>query len=343
VALDLWSWLEVPVGYGEDTGGGSGVSAPGARVGHQIVFDPLREEFVLFGGWDGVSSYYSDTWVYRAGVWRQLSPTTTPTARYGHAMCWDPVTGQVLMFGGRAGGALRNDLMAWDGDDWSTLISNGAGGAPAARLNAMMAVVHHDEELVLFGGWNNISTYYADTYTVDLSTTPAWTSKSPATSPGSRHSAGCAYDYRTGLLYVLNGTDSGGAVSDLYSWDGTTWADVTPGAHLSGDWSDVTMRWVYDQRRVVVIGSDMSGSTDEVEAYYLKVTPSTWIYSWVAISTGETPWRSNGSYPDRPQTSALRWDYDPQTERIMAFGPKAYDDTKLDETWELKVYGLDDA
>ena len=48
---------------------------PTARAGHSMVYDPEREQIILFGGWDGLDSL-GDMWVYDPadGIWTDLSP-----------------------------------------------------------------------------------------------------------------------------------------------------------------------------------------------------------------------------------------------------------------------------
>ena len=119
-----YRWYEVPVGYGEDAGNGVGVSGPGSRRRAACVWDPVRRESVLFGGFTGASTYLQDTWVYRAGIWRDVTPGSgNPPAREDHTLVWDPVNERVLLWGGYDSGGARADMWAWDGACFARAVS----------------------------------------------------------------------------------------------------------------------------------------------------------------------------------------------------------------------------
>jgi len=80
LATNAWTNLQ-PVG-----------SAPAAREGHSLVYDPETKKMILFGGYDG-SRQYNDTWAYdpAANTWASLRPAArAPAARDSQAMAYDP-------------------------------------------------------------------------------------------------------------------------------------------------------------------------------------------------------------------------------------------------------------
>jgi N-acetylneuraminic acid mutarotase len=66
--LDDNSWAKIAV-----TG-----DQPTARAGHCLVYDSAGKELVLFGGSNGVNTYYNDLWVLRRG--KAAAPTTTSSS-----------------------------------------------------------------------------------------------------------------------------------------------------------------------------------------------------------------------------------------------------------------------
>jgi len=76
---------------------------PSVRQGHRAIYDPVRDEMVVFGGYDETMLFggydsdgmLNDVWsLSLAGTptWTQLAPTgTPPSARYLYGMIYDPL------------------------------------------------------------------------------------------------------------------------------------------------------------------------------------------------------------------------------------------------------------
>ena len=82
-------------------------TAPAARVGASMVFDPALARIVLFGGAstnpDATSAspaVFDDTWSFDGTTWQQLHPTTVPSGRFLAQMTYDSATQQIVLFGG---------------------------------------------------------------------------------------------------------------------------------------------------------------------------------------------------------------------------------------------------
>jgi N-acetylneuraminic acid mutarotase len=75
-----------------------------------MVWDPLRERMIVFGGQDDTGALLGDTWAYDpvGNSWTNLHPANPPSARWGQAMVYDSVTQLVIMAGG---GNAAGDLM----------------------------------------------------------------------------------------------------------------------------------------------------------------------------------------------------------------------------------------
>jgi hypothetical protein len=104
------------------------VSTGMSRQGPSVAFDPVREVWVVFGGFDGNVSF-DDTWTGRAGgAWTRQARSASPLARSGWPgrtnMVWDPALQRVVLFGGAYRGLTTIDLgdtWSWDGSSWTRL------------------------------------------------------------------------------------------------------------------------------------------------------------------------------------------------------------------------------
>lgn len=99
------------------------------RGSGERAFDPVRREFVLFGGltggvFTGVTPWpvTQETWVRSGTSWTQKAPQVSPQARAGASLGWDPISERLILFSGSgANGTSLGDTWAWDGTNWSPL------------------------------------------------------------------------------------------------------------------------------------------------------------------------------------------------------------------------------
>ncbi len=134
-----------------------GGTPPPGRYAHNLVYDPVRDRVVLFGGYNGFN-YFNDAWALNLSgppVWTNLSPAgTLPSRRIGPESIYDPLRDRLIVFGGYDGG-FHNDVhaLALASPAW-TLLSP-TGPAPLAR--DFTSGVYHPmlDRLVIFGGNTN--------------------------------------------------------------------------------------------------------------------------------------------------------------------------------------------
>jgi hypothetical protein len=198
---------------------------PSARAPNGMATDTATGRVVLFGG-IGIRPVMADTWLWEGTNWTHVKPATKPTARNRAALATDPTTGHVMLFGGfGADGNVLNDTWTWDGTTWTRRTP--ATSPPARDLAAMAAdPVHH--RVVLFGGFGATGNALGDTWTWDGTT---WTHQSPVTRPPARFAASLATDTRAAesAVVLFGGFNfATGNFNDTWTWDGATWARVTP-------------------------------------------------------------------------------------------------------------------
>jgi hypothetical protein len=102
----VWSWDN----YDTPTQRASGswvqkTSGPSARWSPLMVYDEVKEETILFGGWN-ISTFFNDTWKWDGTTWQELFPSSSPGARVGCAGAFAKFSNSIVMFGG------------WDGSNW---------------------------------------------------------------------------------------------------------------------------------------------------------------------------------------------------------------------------------
>lgn len=86
---EMWRWDSELPGT-ERIAGLSPRPAPRARAA--MALHGLTGTLVLFGGEDG-NNERADTWLWRNGAWRVVTPASSPSPRSDHAMAFDPASG----------------------------------------------------------------------------------------------------------------------------------------------------------------------------------------------------------------------------------------------------------
>lgn len=144
-------------------------TSPPARTSASMVYDPIRQQVVLFGG-DGGTAFVNgewvtvklnDTWVWQGNNWEQKFPSTRPTGRQDASMAFDPARGQTVLFGGYGVSGVmcgmdcgsswswEGGTWLWDGSNWT---KKAVPNSPGPRYGSHMAYLGSAQEIVLFGG-----------------------------------------------------------------------------------------------------------------------------------------------------------------------------------------------
>ncbi len=108
---------------------------PGERRQHAMVYDPVHDRVVLFGG-RTKTGVLGDTWLWNGSAWSQPATPVAPTPRAFAAMAFDHARGRVILFGGSDDIKTLDDTWEWDGAAWSRVTTV---NAPSTRLGAAFA------------------------------------------------------------------------------------------------------------------------------------------------------------------------------------------------------------
>lgn len=263
-----------------------GGAAPSPRYGHRMVYDPQRNEMILFGGWTG-TAYVGDTWRWTsAGGWTPLAPSVSPSGRYFPALTCDERTGEMLLFGGYDGTVHVNDTWRWNGTTWAMLHAGGAS-APSARREPGLAI-HLDRDVaLLFGGLTGFTPNtvgFADTWEWNGVT---WTQRAGA-GPSARGHSPMVFDSLRRRVVLRGGNVQGNAYDDTWEWDGA-WTQRTPAASPPMQTAHALV-WDSGRQRTLAVGggSSLLQDTNEVWAYQTSA-PAAWVASGTGCGPGYVP------------------------------------------------------
>lgn len=177
-------------------------SPPTTRMLTPLVYDPVRDRVLLFGGWSGTQPL-SDTWALSlAGTpqWTQLG-SSNPPARFGHLAFYDPTGDRLVVLTGSNGSDLADvwALALGSGNAWSPITP--AGVAPVGRYYSAGAFIPEQSRFVFYGGQH--SGALGDLWFLDLAPTPSWTNVANAgVQPPSLYLHSAVYDpHRSRVLF----------------------------------------------------------------------------------------------------------------------------------------------
>jgi N-acetylneuraminic acid mutarotase len=247
-------------------------SSPPARDYCQMVYDPVGNKILLFGG-AGDSGDLNDLWAFDVTTdsWTKLKPSgTPPPAREGHAMVYEPNKKQVLVFGGLSSddGALLNDLWSYDPAAKSWAKIDPSGLPPSERGSATMAYVPATQRVLLFGGFSlgdDTETQLGDLWAFDP-VGDSWEEVKPASvTPSARLGQAMVSAPALGGLFLFAGRSADADLDDswMFDWLGDTWTQLqlTQGSPQARD----GQMMVYDSSAGAIVlfgGFDSSASLD---------------------------------------------------------------------------------
>ncbi|HEY3216898.1 MAG TPA: kelch repeat-containing protein, partial [Candidatus Eisenbacteria bacterium] len=94
----------------------SAVVTPFTRDSHTMVYDPVRDRLLIFGGISGTGDFTNDVWALSLGGTPTLTQVTTsgtpPPARQETAAIYDPGRDRLVIFSGHGSSGELNDVWA---------------------------------------------------------------------------------------------------------------------------------------------------------------------------------------------------------------------------------------
>jgi hypothetical protein len=230
------------------------LEGPASRHSHTAVFDPSSGEMIIFGGQQTITNTdLSDVWLGNTSTnqndsFQQLFPLgSPPPGRYGHVAAYDSSSNRMMIFGGAEGtpSPCANDV-------WVLFDANGhngssswiqeatSGNTPAARVYSAGVYDPSTNTLIVFGGNDCSSGYFADVWVLananGLTGTPVWSQlQISGNAPTARESASAIYDSTNNTLTIYGGDAGGTPFGDVWVLSGAngkgaapSWTQLTP-------------------------------------------------------------------------------------------------------------------
>ncbi|UCE10920.1 MAG: hypothetical protein JSW61_03040, partial [Candidatus Thorarchaeota archaeon] len=206
LVISIWSPLSTSCVQAEMTNTFvvSQTQVPSARFLPGMVYDPVNERVMLFGGGLG-DTEFDDTWIldYESRTWTELTISTSPTPRSGHVMVFDSSNGVIILFGGHNGTSPAKDTWVFNCTS-ETWIEVTPEISPPERMSHAMVYDSLSGKVVLFSGYGINGPEVDDTWTYDYPTN-TWEEMNPAVSPQARYGAAHVYDEANGTTIIFGG------------------------------------------------------------------------------------------------------------------------------------------
>lgn len=187
------------------------------RLGHGMVFDPVRQRVVMFGGaelcncgggWQ-ISNLFAETWEW-VGAWIQRNPLTAPAPRFNFGLTWDTARNRAVLFGGTDSTLLMGDTWEWDGTNWTQRFP---ASSPTPRRGAALCYDPVAGLTFLFGG-RDASGPLSDMWAWDGT---KWTQLTLSSRPAARFDHAMVFDPVRDQI-VLFGGSNGGYLRDTWTY-----------------------------------------------------------------------------------------------------------------------------
>jgi len=243
-----------------------------------------------------------------------------PFPRYNMAMAYDSNRKVTVLFGGQTitqqeGFKILSDTWEYDGSNWVKISVDG----PGQRYGATMTYDQNRGVSILFGGYDGVN-FLSDTWEWNGN---SWTKKNGNTPPA-RISAAMAYDSKRGVTLL-----TGGAVivnnrsinfNDLWTWDGSTWQNITPPGKRPTAVSSMT--YDPDRDRMIVFGKQDNTTPDDLFPFSYNR-----IWEW----DGQA-WSHSNAIGPVGSRGKFQLVYDSQLKRTVFFGSDRH--RLQSDTWE---------
>ncbi|MCI4319725.1 MAG: kelch repeat-containing protein [Thermoplasmata archaeon] len=247
-----------------------------------------------------------------------------PSAREiqgGTTMAFDTADAYVVLFGGSNVSGALGDTWTFAGSVWTHLHPK---SAPSARYGDAMAYDNATKSVLLFGGYDGVSTSFSDTWSFAKG---QWTKLTPVTSPPKLVYANAAYDANDSYLLLFGGV-VGPAFTvtsqATFTYAGGNWHKLAPATSPPGRYGGAM---AYDAVDGWVV---LFGGFNDTRASSLG---DTWNFS-AGHWTNRTS--SLAIAPKARNLGAMA--YDATDRALLLFGGRTNTNAPLGDTWSF-VHG----
>jgi len=254
-------------------------ASPSARYGAAMVYDPVLQKVIFFGGgYQDTGGYelFNDMWLYdpTSNLWTEIIPTVKPSARSGHSMVYDSINHKTILFGGWVEDVgMMNDTWIYDSqtNQWTEVFPT---NKPSNRQSHSIYYDSSAHRVILFGGYREVGGHLDDTWEYNYSDN-SWTELNPSSNPSGRYGSKIIYD-PINQRAILFGGRATSIMDDtwIYYYGNNTWAELnTTGSPDTRYWHGM----VYDSNnhKVIIFGGRHTGAPGEALEDTWILDPST--------------------------------------------------------------------
>lgn len=302
---------------------------PTRRIGPRMIYDPVDQEFLLYGGahWQNGYNFYGDLWSYKpeTNTWTRIETTNDPPPRFNHMLTYIPTTHQLFLYGGWSTNDKTDDTWIYD-IETSTWTQLHPTTHPSRRSDASITYDPQSDTIVLYSGYLQDDSHTQDTWTYSF-TEENWIQQNPTNPPLGQYGHYMITTQNNQLLmYPGHWTITAGGIMTSHGFGGNIWEyDTTsetwtehqtapnpPGRY----WGQVT----YDSTENRII---LNGGHGEIDY------DDTWLYN---IDT--QTWTQANTQVKPPPRGCAAIAYDPENHITVLFG--GFDQGQsLSDTWIL--------
>jgi hypothetical protein len=303
-----------------------------------MMYDPVRDRLLLFGGSDGSSQTLNDIWELPLGVqpltWNQGFPSgPQPAPRVYAGAIFDSTNDRVVIFGGALAVSdsgppsnFVNDVWALPlnaAPDWTELVPSGT--PPSARAGPNMIYDASRGRVVVYGGYDGSA--LGDAWSLSLSGSPQWTELTTGGGPPPpRAVAATTYDPPNDRIVIYGGISGTGETTLTDVWSlalgSLTWTALAPSGGPPSARNFPTCGYDLQDRKMIVYAGRGSGDGTIGDV------------AWALSLDGSPQWTELAAGPSgRYQGAGV---YDPVRNRMILYG--GYDGTNtFSDVWGLST------
>ena len=297
-------------------------TGPGNRTFASMIYDPLRNRLLLFGGADENQNPYNDVWALPLGgtlTWTQLTPTGgPPDPRSGAFAAYDRAADQMVVFGGD--GNSDTWLLKLSSLTWVQLENGTSAPHVASRQPTTLDLRRHRLVTASMQYPANLP------YSLDLtSPTPTWTAMTvTGSAPYGLWQTGAVYDSAGDRMIIPGGRSGCCEIDSVFSLTfgaPNHWLNISGSPRPGARYGQVVL-WDTPRARVLVAAG--RGCQFYRDIWEMPTTGSP---NWVLIPAAE------GTPASRFGHVAM---VDAKRSRMLLFGGGDCD-TTLHDTWSLSL------
>ena len=308
---------------------------PSPRIGPAMIYDPVGERVLLFGGsiWQNNQyTFYNDLWSFSDGAWTMIdTPGSKPSGRFNIPMTYIPDTHQIFLFGGFGSSDRLGDTWTYDIEEnqWTRLSTE---TRPPNRSDAAITYDPENEIVVMFGGYGLNDDIMDDTWVFEFSEMD-WIEMDPSNRPLEQYGGQMVYDSANGMLLMYPGhwnlmsgdtmvSHGYGGQIWVYSYEEDNWTELETSPKPRGRyWFSLA----YDSSDgvLVLFGGSVGGGNQVSDTWKYDYSTNT----WTEIETQTHPANRANSYMA----------YDASRDIIVLFGGSLFGQVTYDDTWILDM------